>query len=94
VGWSQDVGRQQPPILRSCIECLLNDGQVMAEACRDTEHRQSVVQVKCVSSWLCLLRNYVTMMNGQQNIKSINSIRRVLTLLPADKKPRFFVYFY
>jgi hypothetical protein len=25
--------------------------------------------VKCVSSWPCLLRNYVTMTHGQQNIK-------------------------
>jgi hypothetical protein len=31
--------------------------------------------VKCVSSWLCLLRNYVTTIHGQQNFKfkSVNS---------------------
>jgi hypothetical protein len=28
---------------------------------------------KCVSSWLCLVRNYVTMMHGQKNIKFISS---------------------
>jgi hypothetical protein len=28
------------------------------------------VKVKGVSSWLCLLRNYITMMHGQQNIKN------------------------
>jgi hypothetical protein len=33
------------------------------------------VQVKCASSWLFLLRNYVTMMHGQQNIK-IKNLRR------------------
>jgi hypothetical protein len=27
-------------------------------------------KVKCVSTWYCLLRNYVTMINGQQNINS------------------------
>jgi hypothetical protein len=25
--------------------------------------------MKCVSSWLCLLRNYVTVMHSQENIK-------------------------
>jgi hypothetical protein len=28
-----------------------------------------IVKVKCVSSWLCLLCNYITMMYSQQNIK-------------------------
>jgi hypothetical protein len=36
----------------------------------ETLHLNKVyVKVKCVSSWLCLLRDYVTMMHGQQNIK-------------------------
>jgi hypothetical protein len=36
-----------------------DDGQVMPETCRDFEPQKVVVKVKCVSSWLSLLRNYV-----------------------------------
>jgi hypothetical protein len=33
-----------------------------------------IVKVKYVSRWLCLLRNYVTMIHGQQNIKTSEMI--------------------
>jgi hypothetical protein len=32
-------------------------------------------KVKCVSSWYCLLRNYVTIIHGQQKIKFYNKIK-------------------
>jgi hypothetical protein len=32
------------------------------------------VKVKFVSGWLCLLRNYVIVMHGQQNIKFLENI--------------------
>jgi hypothetical protein len=31
----------------------------------------AIMKVKCISSWLCLLCNYVTMMHGQQNINPL-----------------------
>jgi hypothetical protein len=55
---------------QTCVRVVSpEDGQVMPETCRDFEPKSSVVKVKCASSWLCLLRNYVTMMHGQQYIK-------------------------
>jgi hypothetical protein len=70
VGWSQDFHHPDTnPHLQlhtshqSCIRVASpNDGQVMPETCRDSE---SEVCIKLVY----LLRNYVTMMHSQQNIK-------------------------
>jgi hypothetical protein len=65
VGWSHDSHQ-------FCIRVLPpEEGQVMPETCGDIEHQQSVVKVKNASS--LLLRNYVTMMHGQQNIKTKRS---------------------
>jgi hypothetical protein len=61
VGWSRDVGR------------LLREGKGVAigRAVRPDRSTDSCI-VKGASSWLCLLRNYVPMLYGQQNIKFCN----------------------
>jgi hypothetical protein len=38
--------------------------------------------VKCVSSWYCLLRNYVTMIHGQQNIKYVTTFLAQTNYMP------------
>jgi hypothetical protein len=46
------------------------DGQVMPKHVEklNINKVKVKVKVKCVSGWLCLLRNYVTMTHSQQNI--------------------------
>jgi hypothetical protein len=45
------------------------DGQVMPEICRDIEHQSSDSESEVCVKLVVLLRNYVTMMHSQQNIK-------------------------
>jgi hypothetical protein len=51
-------------------ECIFGDLCAVVDV--ETFNLNKVIEkVKRVSRWLCLLRNYVTMMHGQQHIKFI-----------------------
>jgi hypothetical protein len=50
-----------------------DDGQVMTKHVETLNLNKAKVKVRCISSWLCSLPNYVTMTHGQQNFKLENS---------------------
>jgi hypothetical protein len=67
---------QQSPTLRLCSASL-----GWASNARNMSRLWTSIKwkVKCASSWYCLLRNYVTMIHGQQNIKYNLSVNIILT---------------
>jgi hypothetical protein len=86
VGWSQDLGSLPKPwdqptsttahnSHQNCIRVVIpDDGQVMRETCRGFERQYSdSVREVCVK-FVCILRNYVTMIHHQQNIKNIKKL--------------------
>jgi hypothetical protein len=74
ISWDQTTSTTELNSHHCCVRVVPpEDGQVMPETYRDTEHQWSVSESEVCIKLVVLLRNYVTMMHCQQNIKIYSS---------------------